>query len=531
MLTLTAINIYLGIVAFTNFILSLLMFLKNPKTKANVFYSFAVFSTAFWTFCMMMFRNINSDSTQGWSIILWLSTVFIAYFFFYFGMNFPKPIKFKFYVHFLFFIPAVATFFLIITPGILEEVSFFNGYKGFIFKLPNFYYYSLYIITYFFAGFIFLFRNYFQSSKLIKAQLSLVFIGTLISVLGGIIFGIFLPLANNFTLYWLSPGLTIALASFIAYAIFRHRLFDIKVIAAELLTFGIWIFLLIRTLLSATLQDRLLDGSLLFLVIIFGILLIKSVTKEIKQRERLEKITVELEAANERLRQLDEAKSEFLSIASHQLRTPLTSIKGLLSMLAEEFWGPLNDEQKKYLGQISQSSERLLHLIEDLLNISRIEAGRMQFDFQPIDLARLTDDIMKELEPQALAKKLSLNFEKPADLPKVKADSLKIRQVIQNLIDNAIKYTETGSININIQEKDGKILFSIKDTGIGLPVGQHLFEKFQRGQKATNQHTEGVGLGLYLADKLIKTHNGEIWAESNGEGKGSAFYFTLPVIS
>ena len=145
MLTLTAINIYLGIVAFTNFILSLLMFLKNPKTKANVFYSFAVFSTAFWTFCMMMFRNINSDSTQGWSMILWLSTVFIAYFFFYFGMNFPKPIKFKFYVHFLFFIPAVATFFLIITPGILEEVSFFNGYKGFIFKLPNFYYYSLYI--------------------------------------------------------------------------------------------------------------------------------------------------------------------------------------------------------------------------------------------------------------------------------------------------------------------------------------------------------------------------------------------------
>lgn len=530
MLTLTAINIYLGIVAFTNFILSLLMFLRNPKTKANVFYSFAVFSTAFWTFCMMMFRNINSDSTQGWSMILWLSTVFIAYFFFYFGMNFPKPINFKFYLHFLFLIPATATFFLIINPGILQEVSFFNDYKGFIFKLPNFYYYSLYIITYFFAGFIFLFRNYFQSSKLIKAQLSLVFIGTLISVLGGIIFGILLPLMNNFALYWLSPGLTIALASFIAYAIFRHRLFDIKVIAAELLTFGIWIFLLIRTLLSTTLQDKLLDGSLLVLVIIFGILLIKSVTKEIKQRERMEKITIELEAANERLRQLDEAKSEFLSIASHQLRTPLTSIKGLLSMLLEEFWGPLNSEQKKYVGQISQSSERLLHLIEDLLNISRIEAGRMQFDFKPIALDELVEDDIKELISQAEAKNLYLKLNKPPQpFPKVKADSLKIRQVIQNLIDNSIKYTEKGGSNIDLKQDGEYVIFSITDTGMGMPEGHRLFEKFERGQKATNQHTEGMGLGLYLADKIIKAHGGKIWAKSEGEGKGSAFYFSLPI--
>jgi signal transduction histidine kinase len=526
----TAINIYLGIAAFFNFVLASVMFIKSPKTKANVYYSLAVFSTAFWTFCMMMFRAIDNESLQPWSIVLWLATIPIAYFFFYFGMNFPDGKKHSFFFHFLIAIPAIATFFLIIYPGILGKISYFNGYKGFIFKLPNFYYYSFFIIAYFFAGFAFLFRHYYQSTKIIKAQLTFVFIGTLISVMGGIIFGIFLPLIQNFTFYWLSPGLTIALTGFVAFAILKHHLFNIKVIATELLTFGIWIFLVIRLLLNQDLQGRIIDGVLLALVILFGILLIKGVTKEIEQKERLEKVTGQMEAANERLRQLDEAKSEFLSIASHQLRTPLTSIKGLLSMLQEEFWGPLNEEQKKYVGQISQSSERLLSLIEDLLNISRIEAGRMQFDFQPISLEDLVEDAVKELETQATHKNLSMKFSKPAQpLPKVNADSLKLRQVIQNLIDNAIKYTEKGGLEINVRQEGKDIIFSSKDTGMGLPPGQHLFEKFERGQKATNQHTEGLGLGLYLGDKIIKAHSGKIWAESEGEDKGSTFFFSLPI--
>jgi signal transduction histidine kinase len=208
----------------------------------------------------------------------------------------------------------------------------------------------------------------------------------------------------------------------------------------------------------------------------------------------------------------------------------MTSIKGILSMLLENFWGPLSSEQKKYLSQVYQSSERLLHLVEDLLNISRIEAGKMQFDFEPVDLEELVKEEVKEFEPQAFDKKLYLRFNKPASaMPKVKADSLKIRQVLQNLIDNSIKYTEKGGSEISLEKQDGTVLFAIKDTGVGLPPGQHLFEKFQRGQKATNQYTEGVGLGLYLGDKIIKAHGGKIWAESEGENKGSTFYFTLPI--
>jgi len=253
----------------------------------------------------------------------------------------------------------------------------------------------------------------------------------------------------------------------------------------------------------------------------------KTLQKEVDTR------TKELKEANIRLQMLDKAKSEFISIASHQLRTPLTAIKGLVSMALESFWGPLNQSQKKYLGQVYQSGERLLKLIEDLLSISRIEAGKMEFIFQPVDLEKITQDVVQELLPQAKQKGLYLRLIKSKErLGRVKADSLKIRQVIQNLIDNALKYTIRGGASVRLKQEAGQIIFSVADTGLGIPADLKpvLFEKFHRGKGAITRHTEGTGLGLYLAAKLIEAHQGKIWVESEGEGKGSTFYFSLPVV-
>jgi len=252
---------------------------------------------------------------------------------------------------------------------------------------------------------------------------------------------------------------------------------------------------------------------------------------EILQKE-VERQTKELREANIRLKQLDKAKSEFISIASHQLRTPLTAIKGLVSMALEGFWGPLNEEQKKHLKEVYNSGERLLKLIEDLLDVSRIESGRMEFEFQPVNLYNLTKEVAEELKPQAKKKGLYLEVVPPRKkLPNVKADSLKIRQVIQNLIDNSIKYTLRGGIRIRFKKERNKIIFSIADTGMGIPKDtiSLLFEKFHRGKEAIRKHTEGTGLGLYLCARLIEAHNGKIWVESEGEGKGSTFYFSLPI--
>jgi len=252
----------------------------------------------------------------------------------------------------------------------------------------------------------------------------------------------------------------------------------------------------------------------------------KTLQKEVARQ------TKSLREANIRLEQLDKAKSEFISLASHQLRTPLSIIKGYVSMMIEGDWGEPNPEQKKQLEKIYLSNERLIKLVEDLLTVSRIESGRLEFDLQPLSLDDLTEGIVKEFSQMAARKELYLKYFKPKKLlSKVKVDSLKIRQVIQNLIDNAIHYTRKGGIIVNLQEKNNKIVFSIKDTGIGVSEEEKitLFERFSRGKEVGKMNTEGVGLGLYLAAKLINAHQGRIWVESEGKNKGSTFYFELPI--
>lgn len=515
-------------VTITSFFLGIVVFLKNRKSRINALWALAALSIGTWSYGISKIVVASTEKEAWfWNYFLYVGAIFIPIFFYHFvvvllELEKEKRISLKIgYALAVFF--QIANYSKYFVKGVPPKLIFQHWVDPGILYYPFF----LFFAGYFALSAILLFKHFSDYSRKNKDQIKYVLLAILIGAGGGITN--FFP--QLFGVYPFGTYLVIFYVVFISYAILRHHLFNVKVIATETLTFTIWLFLLIKVFLAANAKDQIIDGSLLALVTVFGILLIRSVTKEVEQREKMEKLAVELEAANERLRQLDEAKSEFLSIASHQLRTPLTSIKGLLSMLQEGFWGPLNEDQKKYVGQISQSSERLLSLIEDLLNISRIEAGRMQFDFQPVSLESLVEDVVKELETQATHKNLSIKLNQPAQsLPKVSADSLKLRQVIQNLIDNAIKYTEKGGLEIDVRQEGKNIVFSSKDTGMGLPPGQHLFEKFERGQKATNQHTEGLGLGLYLGDKIIKAHGGKIWAESEGEDKGSTFFFSLPII-
>ncbi len=242
--------------------------------------------------------------------------------------------------------------------------------------------------------------------------------------------------------------------------------------------------------------------------------------------------TKELRDANVRLQQLDTAKTEFISLASHQLRTPLTIIKGYISMMVEGTWGKVPSKQAEQLDKVYKSNDRLINLVEDLLTVSRIESGRLEFEWEMISLEEMVESAVTEFSQVAKEKNLYLKLNKPEKpLPKIKIDSLKIRQVVQNLIDNALHYTKKGGITINLEEDKKKIRFSIKDTGIGISAKEKvtLFEKFSRGKEVGKMHTEGTGLGLYLGAKMINAHDGKIWVESEGKGKGSTFFFELPV--
>ena len=250
----------------------------------------------------------------------------------------------------------------------------------------------------------------------------------------------------------------------------------------------------------------------------------------IKLKKEVEKATAELRVANKKLKKLDAAKSEFISIASHQLRTPLTIIKGYISMMLEGAFGKLSQEELAPLEKVYESNERLIQLVENLLNISRIESGRLQFNFTTMQLEDIADSVTEEMAASAKKKGLRLDYKQPSKLlPMVKIDEEKIRQVIINLIDNAIKYTKQGGITVKLEQTGNNIQFCVSDTGMGISQEDlsNLFKKFSRGKGVSTVHTEGTGLGLYVSKMMIEAHQGKVWCESEGEGRGSRFCFKL----
>ncbi|MCD4704967.1 hypothetical protein K8R66_02720 [bacterium] len=259
------------------------------------------------------------------------------------------------------------------------------------------------------------------------------------------------------------------------------------------------------------------------------------VIRNLKLYQELSKKNLQLEDANVHLKKLDEAKSEFLSIASHQLRTPLTGIKGYLSMMLEGDYGKFDKKQKIILGDVFDASDRMTRLVNVFLNVSRIESGRFKLDKASIDIKDLILKIIKDLELNAKEKGLKLSFKECRSMAnkmhQVEVDADKLKDVLINLIDNSIKYTSKGSVKVELCNDDENIIVKVKDTGVGLGKGESkkLFNKFSRGNDIARIDTTGSGLGLYIARKIIEAHGGRIWVESKGLGKGSIFQFTLPL--
>ena len=228
---------------------------------------------------------------------------------------------------------------------------------------------------------------------------------------------------------------------------------------------------------------------------------------------------------------IETMKTEFVSVAAHQLRTPLSAIKWTIRMVLDGDVGPISAEQKDLLDKTYESNERMIHLINDLLNVSRIEEGRFLYKPEPAQLEDIVDGVAKNYQELLKTKNLKLNLDVPKDLlPDINADKEKMELVIQNLIENSIKYTPSGgSINISLERSGNEALFKIKDTGVGIPESQkaRIFEKFFRGENVMKMETEGTGLGLYTTKNIVEAHKGRIWFESE-EGKGTTFFFTIP---
>lgn len=249
----------------------------------------------------------------------------------------------------------------------------------------------------------------------------------------------------------------------------------------------------------------------------------------LREKKKLGNLVILHDITREKI--VERMKTEFVSLVAHQLRTPLSAIKWTLKMILDGDLGPTTEEQRNFIEKTYQSNEKIIELINDLLNVARIEEGRYIYKSLPARLEDIIQSLINSYRAEAERKKLRFEFKKPTKkMPRVMLDVEKMGIAVENLIDNAISYTKPGgqvTISLNYDKK--KIKFSIRDTGIGIPMEQQkrVFSKFFRGANAIRAETEGTGLGLFIAKNIIEAHGGEIWFESE-ENKGTIFYFTLP---
>lgn len=690
--------------------LALFVLLTGYKIKINLYFSFFAFLVAGWLISSyFLFLNCGQeDQIIFWDRFIYAFVVFIPSAVYHFVVVFTEKKGKNFHL--------AANYILSFIFLGLSKTDYFIG-DFFIYQYgchalagPVHNLFLVFFGTTLISMFFILYGFYRSTDdKIKKIQARYIFIAFFILATFGSL--AFLP-AYGISIYPAVYFSGFIVVSIIAYAISKHKLFNIKIIAAELLVFAIWIFLFVRMLLAETRQEQIMDLILFVFVILFGVFLIRSVIKEVNQRERFEKLNKELEIKtnyltalqgftadiskslnfkiiiqkivdeiperlgyvlaflililpdgkkmslaaissnpatdialkiltkpateyyadmeknkdnvsvqailsdsikigdrladfiavprdicdliqetigfgsvaavpvkadekllgvidiilnkskeeigsdeieimktlanqigivlknaflfeqikeiNEKLKELDKLKSQFLSFASHQVKSPMTVVKDYANLIYDGAYGKASPKIKETAKKIKNSADRMISLVDDFLDLRKIEEGRMEYNFEDVDVARLVKEVSDEMKTLAAEKKLKLVFESGVKKINIRADKQKLRQVIQNLIDNAIKYTPKGFVKINMLLANDYILITVSDSGIGVSkeLSPHLFEEFRRDPKA-GKRIQGTGLGLYIAKQIVEAHNGEIWAESEGEGKGSKFCVKL----
>ena len=534
MIILDPINISLIIVGILNAAYGLIVLRSNTKSLSNRTFFAVVLAVIGWTIGMVGVRAFATEEYVKISAhLLYLSPATIPYLFIYFAYAFPdKKHFFSKKLILLNTLPYLYILFITLAPNVFikEVIILPNEENRIVFNQIHHFFYIAYVMGSFSWAYAVLIRKYIKATDGLKVQLRFILLGTMLSTGIAVSTNLVPPFFDFFQLNWVGQISVVAMITAIFYAILKHHLFSVKVIATEIITFFLWIFILIRTFIAVSPSDRIANAVLLVITIVVGILLIRSVIKEVESRERVEQLADQLAHANSQLRELNRQKTEFLSIASHQFRTPLTAIKGYSSMVLEGSFGELSDKVRGAVDRVYQSSEHLVTVIDDFLDVSRIELGRMKYNFVVTDFRKIVKDVLAAEKPAIEKSSLKFNIllDEQGDFTTT-IDIEKIKQVLFNIIENSIKYTPHGSITIMLSRVADRIHFTVKDTGVGVSKEdqQKLFKKFSRVQAEKRTNITGTGLGLFVAKEILEHHSGEVWMESEGEGKGSIFHIEL----
>jgi len=539
-------------------IIGFFVFWKDSRSLISNILLFIAVGFALWSASDLVIW-INPDSSKIMFLWSWINLlemlISVATLYFSYVFLEEKDVSFKFK---LFFGILLATFIMFI-PTRLNLVAFnYDNCESVQGLLINYYH----ILEAFFSVWllVYLIRKMWTVKKIDERKkavyLSLGVTSFLFSFSGT-------NIISSITTRWelLQYGLfgMVVFMGFLAYLIVKFKAFHIKMLGAQALVVAIVSLVGAQYFFTpfTDVTNIILISVTVFAAAVLGIWLVKSVKMEVERKEQLQRMSDSLAFANDKLRvnntkleKIDATKTDFINIASHQLHKVPTPIKGYLSLLLEGSYGKISAEQRRVLENINFANNRQISLVDDLLNVSRMESGKIKLDFEKEHLETICQEAYEALAPAAKEKGLKFSWVHPKKaLPKLIMDKGKIFEAIFNFVDNAIKYTPKGKVDLQVEldaashyekqigDDDQKealtgpvVRLTIVDTGAGIAKENipYLFVKFSRRDTA-KLNIEGTGLGLYVVKLMIEAHGGRTWAESEGEGKGSKFIIEIPV--
>lgn len=504
---------------------------KDIKSRINQLLFAFCLAMFFWLFgTFMMFGTRVTDVAEAifWDRFVYIGVVFMPSLMHHFSLIFTnrknqrKLLKINYFFSFVFLLASRTAYFVndlfIYSWGAHTKAQILHDI----------------FLVYFFLGTSVFFYNIFSyytklKEKILRSQALYVFISfAMVIFVGGVAYLYAYGIDTKFPFAYFS-GVIFPVMLF--YSVTKHHLLGAKMIGAEVLV-GITNFIIVTEIfLSRSIQELLLKVFFAFVIVLMSVLLIKSIRKEMMRKEELAKLAASLEKANLRLQELDKQKTEFLSIASHQLRTPMSIIKGYIELIQDGAYGKITKETFKILADMDETNERLVKLIDEFLDVSRIEQGRTKFTFEKKNMNELINSVVKELNQRALDKGLKIEWKPGKGKEEIVLDKEKVRHVIFNFIDNAIKYSMEGTIRVLLEREKNGMIVRVKDNGIGFNKMDeaNFFQKFYRGRNVKMTKVGGIGLGIYVTKQFIEKHGGEVWAKSEGLGKGGEFGFWIPM--
>lgn len=520
------------ILSLTTIIFSIVAYQSDRENKVNKYWFYFSIPFAGWSLALYLLTDSKSIShALRWQYILDIIAVWIpsTYFAFVAALLRYKKTYTKYILYCISFLMSIFSFSSLFKLGVVPKFDFYWVNPG---KL-----YIIFPIFFAVAVVISVFHVLYALRKTDKdSTYALQLKNTLIVCIIGFTAGGSNFFPQFFNIYPFGNYIVILYIIVMVYGVIRYKLLSPKVISAQIFTLALVLISFIEIILAPDVKQSVFKISIFCLVCFFSWLFIKNLKIEIKIKNELSNINNTLIKKNIELDRISAEKSEFVSLASHQIRAPLTSIRGYISLLKEEDLGPMTPEAKSALDIMNTSCTTLSTIVNDYLDVSRIEQGKMHFDFGNVDVRDLLHECMNELAPSFAKKHLTCVNKVPAKSRSddvsfnVRADRAKLKQVMMNIIDNSIKYTPSGGVTVTAYKKDEHVVrVEVKDTGLGIDpeVIPKLFVKFSRAPDASEANILGTGLGLFIAKSFIEAHEGKVWAESAGIGKGSTFVVEL----